>query len=41
MNEIIAHEKDINNEIFWHYFRYQNPLVLAKDLITAMQAKND
>ena len=41
MNEIIANEKDINNEIFWHYFRYQNPLVLAKDLITAMQAKND
>ena len=41
MNEIIANEKDINDEIFLHYFRYQNPLLLAKDLITAMQAKND
>ena len=41
MNEIIANEKDINDEIFLHYFRYQNPLLSAKDLITAMQAKND
>ena len=24
MNEIIADEKDINNEIFWNYCKYQN-----------------
>ena len=40
MNKIIPNEKDINEEIFWNYFKYQNPLFLAKDLIRAMQAKN-
>ena len=35
MNEIIAKEKDINNELFWSYFKYRNPSLLAKDLITA------
>ena len=38
---IIANEKDIiANEIFWDYFKYQNPSFLAKDLIRATQAKN-
>ena len=41
MNEIIAEEKDINYEIFWNYFKYQNPSFLAKDLIRANQAKNE
>ena len=41
MNEIIANEKDINDEIFWNYFKYQNPSFLEKDLIKAMQAKNE
>ena len=41
MNEIIANEKDINDQIFWNYFKYQNPLFLAKDLIRATQAKNE
>ena len=41
MNETIANEKDINEEIFWNYFKYQNPSFLAKDLITAMQPKNE
>ena len=35
MNEMIAKEKDINHELFWSYFKYQNPSLLAKDLITA------
>ena len=39
MNEIIADEKDINDEIFWNYFKNQNPLLLAKDLIRANLAK--
>ena len=41
MNEIIADEKDINDEIFWNYFKYQNPSFLAKNLIRAKQAKNE
>ena len=41
MNEIIADEKDIKYEIFWYYLKYQNPSLLAKDLIRAMQAKNE
>ena len=41
MNEIIANKKDINDEIFWNYFKYQNPSFLAKDLIRATQAKNE
>ena len=40
IKEIIANEKDINDEIFWDYFKYQNPLFLAKGLIRAMQVKN-
>ena len=35
MNEIKANEKDIV------YVKYQNPSFLAKDLIRAMQAKNE
>ena len=41
MNEIIADKKDINDGIFWNYFKYQNPQFLAKALITAKQAKNE
>ena len=40
LNEIIADKKDINNEIVWNYFKYQNPYLLAKDLIRANKAKN-
>ena len=40
MNEIVAKEKDINDELFWSYFKYRNPLLLAKDLITATEDKN-
>ena len=40
MNEIIANEKDINDEICWNHCKCQNPLFLAKDLIRATQAKN-
>ena len=32
MNEVIADKKDINNEIFCNYFKYQNASFLAKDL---------
>ena len=28
-------------EIFWNYFKYQNPSFLAKDLIRAKQDKNE
>ena len=41
MNEIIAHEKDINNEVFLDYLTYQNPLVSVKDLINAKQNQNE
>ena len=41
MNEIIADENDINDEIFWDYLTYQNPSFLAKDLIRAKQDKNE
>ena len=41
MNEIIAGEKDINNEVFLNYFQFQNPLFLAKDLFRVTQAKNE
>ena len=40
MNDTIANEKDINEEIFWNYFKYQNASFLAKDLIRATQARN-
>ena len=31
LNEMINDEKDINDEIFSKYFKYQNPSVLGKD----------
>ena len=40
LNKITTDEKDINDEIFWNYFKYQNSSLLANNLITAMQAKN-
>ena len=39
IKEIIANKKDINNEAFLDYFKYQNPLFLVKDLISAKQIK--
>ena len=33
MNEIIADKKDINDEIFWDYFKFQNQPFCGKDLI--------
>ena len=41
MNEIIADEKDINDEIFWNYFKHLNPSFLAKKLIRTKQSKNE
>ena len=41
MHEIIVKEKDVNYEIFWNYFKYQNPPLLEKDLIRATQTKNE
>ena len=41
MNGIIAKEKDINDELLWNYFRYQNPSFLLKDLTRATQTKNE
>ena len=41
INEIIAGEKDINDQIFWNYLKYQNPLLLVKYLIRAKQDKNE
>ena len=41
MNKIIADEKDKNDEIFWNYFRYQNPSFIGKDLIITKQDKNE
>ena len=35
MNEITTDEKDINNEIFLNYFKYQNQLFVETDLIRA------
>ena len=40
MNEIIANEKDMNDEIFWNYFKYQNLSFLAKDLFRTTLAKS-
>ena len=37
----MADEEDINYEIFFDYFTYQNPLLLVKDLITSKQAENE
>ena len=41
INEIIANKKAINDEIFWNYLKYQDPLFLAKDSIRATQDKNE
>ena len=42
MNEIIADKKkNINDDIFWKYFKYQNPSFLAKDLNRTNQIKNE
>ena len=30
MNEIIADERDINGEMFWNYFKYENRSLLEK-----------
>ena len=40
MNEIIADKKDINEETFLNYFKYQNPSLLAKTSIRDKQDKN-
>ena len=39
MNKIIADKKYVNVEIFWNYFKCQNPSLLAKILIRANQVK--
>ena len=39
MNEIIVEKKDINNDTFWNYFKYQNPSFLVKDLISTKKIK--
>ena len=41
MNQIIDDGENINDEIFWNYFKYQNPSVLEKDVIRATQPKNE
>ena len=42
MNEIIANEKNINDEICWEYFKFfESIFFLAKDLIRATQSKNE
>ena len=41
MNEIIANENNMIEEIFGNYFKYQNPSFLAKNLIRATKAKNE
>ena len=41
IHEIIADQKDINNEIFLNYCKYQNQLLLVKNLIGANQIKNE
>ena len=35
----MADEKDVNDEIFWNYFTYQNPSLLTKYLIRATELK--
>ena len=41
MNEITTDKKDINNEIFLNYFKYQNQMFVETDLIRATRAKNE
>ena len=40
MNEIVADEKDISDEILLNYLKYQNLSLLAKNLIRTKRAKN-
>ena len=39
MNEIIIDKKDIIDEIFQNYLKYQNPSFLAKELLRAKRVK--
>ena len=39
MNEIIDDKKYLSDEIFWNYFKYQNPSFFVKEMIRANQAK--
>ena len=41
MIEIIADQKDTNDEIFWNFFKYLKASFCVKDLIRAKQAKNE
>ena len=41
LNEIIANKRDINDQIFLDYFKYQNPFLSGKDLIFTKQIKNE
>ena len=41
MNQIKANKKYIHDEIFWNYFKYQNPSFLGKHTFRATQAKNE
>ena len=40
INEIIADEKGLNNEIFLDCFKYQNPSSLIKNIISTKESKN-
>ena len=35
INEVIEDRKDVNDEVFQNYFKYQNSSFLAKELIRA------
>ena len=39
INKITTDKKYTNNEIFREYFKYQSPLLLAKDLFKAQNEK--
>ena len=41
LNENVNEEKNINEEIFRNYFKYQNPSSLVKDLFKAEKNKRD
>ena len=41
INKIVTEEKAINNDIFLDYFKYQNPSLLVKELISTKQNKNE
>ena len=40
-NEIVNEEKNINEEIFRNYFKYQDPSFLVKDLFEKDKNKNN